>query len=261
MNVREAVRCFLNLSPYHDDELIVFVASYGDFAKRSKIYAISSIIDEGDMLIAYPFAEFSIERYTYPEVREETVLKLLPNKNDDLSIVIDVYQEILDQLSQQGYIPASRVYLGDAGLTLEIGRDLYGRTRYRKVFNVFYLNKNFKMLGAFDKMVFVKGCPICRNIVALYRKTKALFNEFKVLYESAPYEISKKYKPLLLDVDGMMYLHRSSIRKDRIYVGDRSLEEIYSELQCLEDVLRGMIDWIKEDFVKEKLGLSGLLDR
>jgi hypothetical protein len=116
------------------------------------------------------------------------------------------------------------------------------------------------MYGAFDKMVFVKGCPICRNMVALYRKTKALFNEFMVLYESAPHKISEKYAHLVYDVDRMMYLHRKSIRKDRIYVGNRSLEEIYSELQGLENVLRGMIDRIKEDFVKEKLGLGGLLD-
>jgi hypothetical protein len=257
MDVKEAVRCFLSFTPYHDDELIVFAKSYGDFAKISKICMRSSIIDRGDKIVIYPFAEFSIKQYTYPEVREETVLELLPDNNGDLSIVIDVYQEILDQLSQQGYIPASRVYLEGKELTLEIGGVLYKRTNYRKVF---YRSKNFEMYGVFDKIVLVNNCPKCHDIIALFRKTKALFNELKNLYMRAPHHVYASYADSFEIIRGRIYTYRTQIRGRWIYVGHSSLDELYSDLAKLKNDIETLIDRIKRDIVKEKLGLSGLLD-
>jgi hypothetical protein len=269
--LREIVARFLKGSGYGGGEGIYVVSGI-----RHPCYDTNALFLSDHAYINYKSEFRPIAIYNIPAVHNigcnqmymRPVLEIFPDvitpieykPPEVVEVVVKIYNEILRQLSEVGYLPSSGAFVLNDEVFIKIGRHVsrVWLSRTTRIFD----GKHLEVRGYVKRFVFANECPIYDHIVETYREVSDMFERFTKYFDKVPPSVYERYRYIYRQLrHEIRCMGRNIVVDDPVrgvYVGHKTPRTVLSSLERLKEKVSRLIDDVAKEVVIVKLGLEGM---
>jgi hypothetical protein len=269
--LREIVARFLKGSGYGGGEGIYVVNGI-----RHPCYNTNALFLSDHTYISYmskfrPIAVYNVpsdrcgQEYVYMrpvlQIFPDVIITPIKSETPEVVVVVnEIYNEILRQLSEVGYLPSSEAFVLNNEIFIKIGRHVSRAwlSRTTRVFD----GKHLEVRGFVKRFVFASECPIYDRIVETYREVSDMFERFTIYFDKVPTSVYSRYRYTYRRLrHEIRCMGRNIVVNDPVegvYVGHKTPRAVLSSLERLKERMSRLVDDVAKEMVVVKLGLEGM---